>query len=119
MSSIPSHPRLRLLDPLANALAAIAEAAARSAKQTARRSRPPRGYATLRPGADTPLWNELARVSAQQLTRRGDKARLARLLGVSRQRVHLLLVAKSACPDAERALQLLAWLNTGPRQGAH
>lgn len=116
MSSFDSHPRLQMLDPLADALAAVVEAAARSAKQSVRRTRPHKDYATLRPGADTPLWNELARVCAQQLTRRGDKARLARVLGVSRQRVHMLLVAKSACPDAERALQLLAWLNAGRRK---
>jgi hypothetical protein len=101
-----------MLDPLADALFAVVEAAARSAKQAGRRTRPRPDYTALRPGADTPLWNELARVCAERLTRRGDKSRLARLLGVSRQRLHTLLVAKTACPDAERTLQLLAWLNT-------
>ena len=112
MSSIPTHPRLQMLDPLADALAAIIDAAGRSAKLAARRARPRRDYATLRPGAETPLWNELARICAVQLQRRGDKAQLARLLGVSRQRLHVLLVAKTACPDAERTLQLVAWLHT-------
>src|SRR3990172_7569012 len=63
-----------------------------------------------RPGVDTPLWNNLAQAVEEQLKRRGEKARLARFLGISRQRLHLLLVAKSAYPDAERALVLQIWL---------
>lgn len=66
--------------------------------------------ATLRPGPSTPLWNELARIAASELNRYGDKARLARILGVPRQRIHEYLIAKTACPDTERALRLLAWL---------
>ena len=115
MPAAHSHPRLQMLDPLADALAAVVEAAARSAKQAARRTRQRRDYATLRPGADTPMWNALAHACAQRLTRRGDKARLARVLGISRQRLHVLVVARSACPDAERTLQLLAWLHTSHR----
>ncbi|MFI5357437.1 MAG: hypothetical protein ACHQ4G_08895 [Opitutales bacterium] len=71
-------------------------------------SRAPRG-GTLRPGPETPLWNELAALAAIQLSRYGDKANLARILGVPRQRVHEYLVAKTTCPDTERALMLLAW----------
>ena len=59
---------------------------------------------------DTPLWNTLARAVESQLKRRGAKSRLARLLGLSRQRLHLLIVAKTAYPDAERALLLQLWL---------
>jgi hypothetical protein len=70
----------------------------------------------MRPGPDTPLWNELARACAGRLAKYGDKAKLARVLGVSRQRLHVLLVARTACADAERTLQLLAWLNAR-RQG--
>jgi hypothetical protein len=55
------------------------------------------------------LWNELAEAARAQLRRYGDKAGLARVLGVPRQRVHQYLVDKSACPDAERTLWLLAW----------
>ena len=65
----------------------------------------------MHPGPDTPLWNELVTATQKLLKRRGEKAKLARYLGVPRQRIHLLLVAKTACPDAERALQLLAWVN--------
>ena len=110
-----AHPRLKIIDPLAEALAAVVEAAVRSAKQVARRTRERRDRATLRPGVHPPLWNALAHVCAHRLTRRGDNARLARILGLSRQRLHVLLVARSACPDAERALQLLAWLGASHR----
>lgn len=108
MLSSPNHPRLAILDPLAMALDAAATATARSAKKITRSRRRP-GRA-LSPGPDTPLWNELANECRAYLLRYGDKARLARILGVPRQRVHQLLVERSACPDAERTLQLLLWL---------
>jgi hypothetical protein len=40
-------------------------------------------------------------------------ARLARILGVPRQRVDQYLGAKAAGPDAERTLLLLAWFKHG------
>jgi hypothetical protein len=108
MLSSTNHPRLAILDPLAFAIDAAATATARNARRLLRsRRRPGR---TLSPGPDTPLWNELANECRTYLVRYGDKARLARILGVPRQRVHQLLVERSACPDAERTLQLLLWL---------
>jgi len=95
---------------LAEHLTALAR---RSASLAKKRRRPPivaRHWRCLRAGPDTPLWNAVARAAAMRLRRRGAKVRLARLLGISRQRLHLLLVAKRAYPDAERALQLLCWL---------
>jgi hypothetical protein len=85
---------------------AVAELAAHGA----RKLRPshasaPRGV-ILRPGPDTPRWNALAKSAAKLLRRRGDKAKLARVLEISRQRLHLLLKAKTACPDADRTLLL-------------
>jgi hypothetical protein len=71
--------------------------------------RPTRGV-TLRPGADTPLWNEIVRRALPHLKRRGEKARLARILGVPRQRLNDYLKTGRACPDAERALLLLCWV---------
>lgn len=66
---------------------------------------------TLRPGPDTPLWNELARLAGSQVGRHyGDKAALGRILGVPRQRIHDYLVAPRSIPDAERVLELLVWL---------
>ena len=85
--------------------------AARAARQKYREATRERRGSALHPGPDTPLWNELAAIAQKLLKRRGEKANLARYLGLPRQRVHLLLVAKTACPDAERALQLLAWVN--------
>lgn len=108
--NVPVHPRIRQLDPLVDALFAAAAFTAKAARKKYRELKRRRGYAALRPGPDTPLWNELARACELHLTRYGDKAKLARLLGVPRQRIHLLLVSKNACPDAERTLQLLAWL---------
>jgi hypothetical protein len=93
-------------------LVAGAEALARHARRQQRRAdKKPAAGATLRPGPDTPLWNELARAALLQLRKRGEKAKLARVLGVSRQRLHMLLVNRTACPDAERALLLVLWLN--------
>ena len=66
--------------------------------------------ATLRPGTSTPLWNALIAAVRPWLRRRGDKAQLARLLGVPRQRVHDFLVGRGRMPDAERTLLLLEWL---------
>ena len=106
----PRHPRLRQLEPLVDALAMAADATVKAARKKYRESRRKRIGAALAPGPQTPLWNELTRACEQQLTRYGEKARLARILGVSRQRVHLLIVSKSACADAERTLQLMAWL---------
>jgi hypothetical protein len=69
-----------------------------------------RAGSTLRPGGATPLWNALIATLRPWLTRRGDKAQLARLLGVPRQRVHDFLVGRGRMPDAERTLLLLEWL---------
>lgn len=74
---------------------------------------------TLRPGTETPLWNELARLAASQVGRTyGDKAALGRILGVPRQRIHDYLVANRACPDAERVLELLVWLSHRSKHSA-
>ncbi len=43
-------------------------------------------------------------------TRYGEKARLARILRLPRQRVHELLRSRRHLPDAERTLLLLIWL---------
>jgi hypothetical protein len=79
-----------------------------------RRKKPdrrPGQFATLRPGPDTPVWNQLVRHAAPYLRKRCDKVKLARQLGVPRQRLHQLLVERSACADAERTLLLVAWVH--------
>ncbi len=105
-----SEPRIPHIDPLLTGLVKAAEITARTVHRRYRdATRKSRG-SVLRPGADTPLWNELVRACAATLKRRGEKVRLARILGISRQRLHVLLVSRTACADAERTLQLMAWL---------
>jgi hypothetical protein len=84
--------------------------------QTARPARRGRGGETLRPGEETPLWNTLAAQIRPLLKGRGEQAKLARLLGQHRQSIHAYFGAHSRMPDAERTLQLLAWL-IAKRQG--
>jgi hypothetical protein len=98
------------VDMMTKPIIAAAELAVHGAKKLRRpRKRAPRG-AILRPGPDTPRWNKLADDAVKFLRRRGDKVKLARILGISRQRLHLLLKARTACPDAERTLQLCEWV---------
>jgi hypothetical protein len=103
------------IDLPTDALVALARESIRAARRLAKAPRRQRRGQTLRPGPDTPLWNELARAVECHLKRRGEKVRLARILGITRQRLHLLIVAKSAYPDAERALLLLVWLQARRR----
>lgn len=84
----------------------MAEQSPKAFRLVARR----RGGRTLRPGPDTPLWNELRVQLRPLLQNYGEQARLARLLGVPRQRVNDFVTGGGAMPDAERTLQLLAWL---------
>jgi hypothetical protein len=46
----------------------------------------------------------------RQLTTRGSKAHLARILGLPRQRLQDYLRAGQSSPDAERTLLLLCWV---------
>lgn len=111
----PVNPTNRLiLDSLEWLLDTAAESARRTVGRMKRRA-PKRGLALL-PGPDTPLWNELVRQVAPLLRRRGSKVHLARILGISRQRLHVCLKARTAGLDAERTLLLLAWL-AARRQG--
>ena len=99
--------------PAALALA-LFEAAAASARAAAGRLQRPtvrhRQGATLRPGPDTPLWNELGKQARGLLRKRGERAKLARLLGIPRQRITDYLRGGRGCPDAERTLLLLCWV---------
>jgi hypothetical protein len=87
------------------------------AEDARRRRRAPKRGLTLQPGPDTPLWNELVRQVRPYLSKRGDKNQLARILGVSRQRVYVCLKTDQCCLDAERTLLLLGWL--GARRQGH
>ena len=100
---------LELPATLGEALFKAAEHAARMAAGKLPR-RPRRHGLTLQPSVNTPLWNELVRQVTPVLAKRGAKSRLARYLGLPRQRLQVCLKAKEACLDAERTLLLLSWL---------
>jgi hypothetical protein len=72
---------------------------------------------TLRPSPDTPLWNALAAEVRPHLRKYGTQANLGRVLGLDRQTINAYFVARKRMPDAERTLQLLAWL-IAVRKGA-
>lgn len=88
--------------------ARLAFEAADAAKRITARKR--KGGTTLRPGEATPLWNALVAELRKELATYGHQARLARVMGVSRQTINAWLTGKARMPDAERTLQLVAWL---------
>ena len=96
---------LRLGEMILEAAVAMAEQSSKAFRISGRR----RGGRTLRPGPETPLWNELRAQLRPLLVKRGDQVMLARVLGLPRQRVNDFVTGGGAMPDAERTLQLLAW----------
>ena len=119
MANYPSFPKQ--LELPADLTQLILEAAVTMAQQSSaafRVGRRPKRGGTLRPGKETPLWNTLRAQIRPLLAKRGDQAKLGRLLGLPRQRVQAFATAGSQMPDAERTLQLLAWLSL-VRQGWH
>ncbi|MBA3849311.1 MAG: hypothetical protein C0502_04870 [Opitutus sp.] len=66
--------------------------------------------ATLRPGAETPLWLALSDKARPLLRRRGARTLLARELGVHCSRITEYFLKQNAMPDAERTIQLMIWL---------
>ncbi len=106
------HPRLKPLLVIGQVLETAArELAAETRKRSHSRKPRARRGGTLRPSAETPLWNAVALMVKPYLRRRGDRALLARELGLHRARIGEYFDKLSAMPDAERALQLLVWLN--------
>jgi len=63
-------------------------ALARIARRHLKPRAPRRRNATLRPGVDTPLWLTVVATVRPYLRRRGEKALLARVLGVHPARIH-------------------------------
>lgn len=113
-----NHPKadipVALLDLLVAASVVMAHESIKAFRIEPRR-RTRQGGGTLRPGNETPLWNELRRQLRPHLRRYGRQANLARLLGLPRQRVNAFVTGGGEMPDAERTLQLLAWLMTVQR----
>lgn len=103
------HPRLQMLLDVGGALLAEGEKLVDEARK---HTRPKRwqSYHTVRPGAATPLWNILAAQLRGELGAFGAKVRLARYLGIPRQRLHNFLTDTSRMPDAELTLRMLHWL---------
>lgn len=110
---LPGVRRFSEVEPIINLLeqaVRAAQIAAVTQRRAARRRANPHRFNALMPGPDTPLWNALVQECSAHLGKFGSKAGLARALGLPRQRVHQLIVAKTACADAERTLQLIGWL---------
>lgn len=103
-----THPRLRLWADISDALIVAARSGTHRI-HSALRSRRPRSHLTRRPGAGSPMWNVCAGLFRRALQPYGAKARLARHLGIPRQRLNDFLHSHSRLPDAELTLQLLHW----------
>jgi len=110
-----THPQLESLLAVSGVIADAAEIAVRSGQRQIRRALLPRRGQTLRPGVDTPLWNALVAELRSKLSRRGEKVKLGRFLGVPRQRIDEFVTGRRALPDAERTLLLLCWLDAKNR----
>jgi hypothetical protein len=111
MSSDDYAPRFEIPGDLVKViLAAAVEMAKQSPKAFRIARRRSKGGATLRPGKDTPLWNELRAQVRPHLLIYGQQVNLGRLLGLPRQRINAFVTGGGQMPDAERTLQLLAWL---------
>lgn len=104
-----THPRVKLWLDLGDLLFEAAESGAKQAKK-ALRTRRRASYAARRPGDDSPMWNICATLLREELRPLGAKVRLARYLGVPRQRINDFLTGRNRLPDAELTLQMLNWL---------
>jgi hypothetical protein len=106
----PTHPRIELWLDISGALAVAAETGWKRA-HSALRPRRPGSYRTRRPGTETPMWNVCVALLRGELQKHGAKTRLARYLGIPRQRLNDFLTGKNRLPDAELALRMLHWLS--------
>ena len=88
-------------------LEASRRSAAERAQGVARGKGGARGASEAAAGA---LWGALVARVEPHLEKRGEKAKLGRELGVSRQQIHAYFKSRTAAPDAERTLRLIVWL---------
>ncbi len=103
------HPRLGMWLEFGAIMLEAGEALVDEARKRSR-ARRWQSYHTVRPGVGTPLWNLLRQEIRAELAAYGAKTRLARYLGVPRQRLQDFLRGGSRMPDAELTLRLLHWL---------
>ena len=105
------RPRLNAPFTLDLLLIEAAQEIAKQRNKAFRLAKRPEGAGrTLRPGKETPLWNGLVAELAPHLAKYGAQSQLARLLGLDRQAIHSFVKGHTRMPDAERTLQLIAWL---------
>jgi len=102
-----THSSLEFWGILADLLFASLEKIPRA---RATKSRPNKSGSVMRPGEDTPLWNIMIAEANKELRRYGAKAKLARTLGIPRQRLNDFLQARARLPNAEIALRLMGWI---------
>lgn len=89
----------------------VARDLAKSARKRRDSRRPRSGRnGTLRPSSQTPLWNAIVVMVKPHLKGRGNRALMARELGVHRARIGEYFDTQTAMPDAERTLDILIWL---------
>jgi hypothetical protein len=106
---LPIHGRLKLWLEVGGVLAEVAEAGTKALKKqvTPRRRS---SYKTRRPGEETLMWNACAAMLREELKPYGSKVRLARYLGIPKQRLNDYLKGQSRMPDAEAVLQMFNWM---------
>jgi len=102
------HPRIHFWGEFFELLGEAAMIGLHHAERALRTPR--QGYKTLRPGAGTPLWNLLVTHLRAELRPYGSKVRLARYLGIPKQRISDFLAGRRRMPNAEMTLRLLHWL---------
>jgi len=108
MGASPTHPRIKLWLDISSALGDAAAVGWQRA-HTALRPRRKAAYTTRRPGPESPTWNVCSGLLRRELKAFGAKTRLARCLGIPRQRLNNFLNEKSRLPDAELTLRMLHW----------
>lgn len=102
-------PRIRAWMELSEILFAAGEEGLKALKKSLRPRRKG-SYKTLRPGPFTPMWNQCRIALRAELKPHGAKVRLARYLGIPKQRLSDFLAGHRRMPDAELTLRMLYWL---------
>lgn len=103
------HPRFRVWMDLSEGFYRVGEAGLRALRKNLR-ARRKASYSTLRPGPETFMWNQLALHLRDEMRPPGTKVRVARYLGIPKQRISDFLAGRRRMPDAETTLRLLHWL---------